>query len=81
MKKFASAQKFRVVSTGNVSFYTTAKQIRAGIGDNSTFNSATLAALNSLERTKFAIGAGFGDQAASGVAGMWYGVNVQIDMQ
>lgn len=80
MKKFASAQKFRVVSTGNVSFYTTAKQIRSGIGDNTAFNSATLAALNSLERTKFAGGA-IGEQAATGVAGMWYGVNVQIDMQ
>lgn len=80
MKKFASAQKFRVVSDGKVSFYTTAKQIRSGIGDNTAFNSATLAALNSLERTKFA-GGGIAEQAATGVAGMWYGVNVQIDMQ
>lgn len=48
MKQYPQATKFRVI-IGEVSLYTTAKQIRRGIGDFEHCNAAVQKALNSLE--------------------------------
>lgn len=68
--KFSSAQRFRVVS-GSVSFYTTAGQIRKGLGDFIDFNSAAQTALTALEE---------GHTTCTGIAGRWRNVDVQLDV-
>jgi hypothetical protein len=70
--KFKNSQKLRVIING-VSMYSTAKQVRWGVGDFITVNAAIAAALRALENTK-------GDQdAACGLCGSWNGFQVQID--
>ena len=77
IKRFKQSQKFRVC-IGNVSFYATAKQIRYGVGDFTTCNAATQKALDALEFTRS--GDGFADQCAVGIAGVWEGINVQLNI-
>jgi hypothetical protein len=77
MFRFPMSKKFRIVS-GSVSFYATAKQIRYGIGDFAKFNAATQKALDALEFTKS--GSGVADQAAVGIAGVWEGLDVQLNI-
>lgn len=76
IKRFPGTQKFRVIS-GPVSIYTTANKIRNGLGDFVQFNAATQKALDALEFT--CSGQGAADQCATGIAGTWEGLNVQID--
>jgi hypothetical protein len=75
--KFKQGQRFRVI-VGNVSFYTTAKQIRDGVGDFMQCNSATREALRALQNTRS--GSGVADQCAVGLAGTWEGLQVQINV-
>ena len=75
IKRFKQTQKFRVI-VGDVSFYTTARQIRDGVGALGPCNAALQKALDALEYeyTKS------GTVAACGIAGIWEGLNVQLDI-
>ena len=64
--------------TGDVSFYTTAKDIRSGVGANTRCNQAVAEALRQLERTRD--GAGAAEQSAVGLSGHWHGMSVQLDI-
>lgn len=73
---FTSNTKFRVVS-GNVCFYTSAKQIRAGVGGFLSFNLAAMEALQAFENYR----AGDGVEASStGLGGTWQGHQIQLDV-
>jgi cystathionine beta-lyase/cystathionine gamma-synthase len=76
IKRFQDLQKLRVVTNG-VSFYTTAQQVREGVGDLGRFNSATRQCLEALEITRS------NDDVmacASGLAAIYEGIQIQIDM-
>ena len=77
IKRFKQAQRFRV-NVGEVSFYATARQIRAGVGDFTKCNAATQKALDALEFTRS--GTSAADQTACGLAGTWEGLQVQLNM-
>jgi hypothetical protein len=77
VKRFKQTQKFRVI-VGEVSFYSTAKQIRNGVGDFIKCNAATQKALDSLEYIRS--GTGAADQCTSGLAGTWEGLQVQLNI-
>ena len=77
IKRFKQTQKFRVI-VDRACFYVTAKQIRSGVADFGTCNAATQKALDALEFTRS--GPGAADQCASGIAGTWEGLNVQLDV-
>ena len=70
--------KLRVIM-GPASWYTTAKQIREGVGDLLQCNCALIEALIALELTRS--GTGTAEQATSGISGHWRGLNVQLDIQ
>ena len=75
MYRYNLTQRFRVI-VGDACFYATARQIRAGVGDFGRCNAATQKALDALEYIKS--GAGVADQCASGIAGTWENLNVQL---
>lgn len=77
IKRFKQSQKFRVI-VGPACFYATAKQIRYGVGDFTLCNAATQKALDALEFTRS--GDGLADQCASGIAGTWEGLTVQLNL-
>jgi hypothetical protein len=77
MYRFKQAQRFRVI-VGAACFYATAKQIRNGVGDFMTCNAATQKALDSLEFQRS--GSGIADQCATGLAGTWEGLNIQLNV-
>ena len=77
VKRFKQTQRFRV-NVGEVSFYSTAKQIRNGVGDFTKCNAATQKALDSLEYIRS--GTGAADQCTSGLAGTWEGLQVQLNV-
>ena len=70
--------KLRVIM-GPASWFTTAKQIRDGVGDLLQCNCALIEALIALERTRS--GTGAADQSTVGIAGQWHGLNVQLNIQ
>jgi len=70
--RFKQSQKFRVI-VGLASVYTTAKQIRYGIGDLPKCNAAVQKALDALEYSR-------NTQGESGIKGTWEGLQVQLDM-
>jgi hypothetical protein len=74
--KFKQTQKFRVVING-VSFYTTAKAIRDGVGDFTSVNLGIQQALAALENSKG--GAGIADQCTVGIAGTWSQHQIQLN--
>ena len=78
MTQLSDNTKFRVI-VGPVSWYTTAKQIREGVGDLLQCNCALIEALIALERTRS--GASPLGQTTIGVSGDWRGLNVQLDIQ
>lgn len=65
--------KIRIIS-GKVSFFTTAKQIREGVGDDYYFNSAVQTALMSLEdsTTKMV--------KPTGIVSAWLGFPIQLNI-
>lgn len=77
IKRVKQTQKFRVI-VGVACFYATAKQIRANVGDFARCNAAVQKALDSLEFTRS--GEGTAEQCASGIAGVWEGLDVQLTM-
>ena len=76
IKRFKPTQKFRVI-VGDVSFYATARQIRAGVGDFTKCNAAAQKALDSLEYTRSCGGV---LSSTVGQAGTWEGMNVQLNI-
>ena len=77
IKRFKQTQRFRVI-VGPACFYATATQIRNGVGDFTKCNAATQKALDALEFTRS--GSGIADQCASGLAGTWEGLQVQLTL-
>ena len=75
--RFEQNQKFRVIIS-DVSFYTTATEIRRGVGDTAKPNEAIRKCLDALEFQRS--GSGVADQCASGLGGTWEGFNVQLDL-
>lgn len=75
--RFKQTQRFRVI-VGSACFYATAKSIRAGVGDFNQCNAATQKALDALEFTRS--GRGAAEFAAVGIAGVWEGLNVQLNV-
>lgn len=75
--RFKQNVRFRVI-VGHACFYSTAKQIRSGVGDFSQCNAAVQKALDALEFTRS--GTGAADRAATGIAGVWEGLNVQLNL-
>lgn len=81
IKRFKQSQRFRVIVGDTVyaaCFYANAKQIRNGVGDFAKCNAATQKALDSLEFTRS--GTGIADQCATGLAGTWEGLQVQLTL-
>lgn len=81
IKRFKQSQRFRVIVGDTVyaaCFYATAKQIRSGVGDFVKCNAATQKALDSLEFMRS--GEGVAEQCATGLAGTWEGVPVQLTL-
>jgi hypothetical protein len=72
--KLKNSTKFRIVTNGDMSFYTTAKQIRDGVGSSMYFNTAVIDALLALENVRKA------DVKPIGLLGSWIGYNIQIDI-
>ena len=69
---FKQTQRFRVIING-VSFYTTAKAIRAGVGDFTKVNEAIRNAMGALEFLR-------ASDPAVGLVGSWQGYAVQLSM-
>ena len=74
MKKIKQNAKIRIVS-GDISFYTTAKQIRENVGSSSYFNEACLSALKALEKTQVKK-----EQNPIGILGNWINYQIQLDL-
>ncbi|MBT6470920.1 MAG: hypothetical protein HOK52_06630 [Candidatus Marinimicrobia bacterium] len=66
--------KIRII-VDYVSFYTTAKEIRQGLGTFDNFNDAARSALNSLETMRNS-----GGVSPSGLCGKWLGFDIQLDI-
>lgn len=77
MTRFNQTQKFRIIIS-NISFYSTAGDIRRGVGDTAKPNAAIQKCLDALEFQRS--GSGVADQSASGLSGTWEGFNVQLDL-
>jgi hypothetical protein len=77
IKRFKKTQKFRVI-VGDSCFYSTASQIRNGVGDFVKCNASVQKALDSLEYIRS--GNGIADQCSVGLSGTWEGLNVQINV-
>lgn len=77
MTRFNQTQKFRIIIS-NISFYSTAGDIRRGVGDTAKPNAAIRKCLDALEFQRS--GSGVADQCASGLSGTWEGFNVQLDL-
>ena len=77
VKRFPQSKKFRVI-VGSACFYATAKQIRWGVGDFTKCNAAVQKALDALEFMRS--GNGVAEQCASGLAGTWEGLQVQLNV-
>lgn len=69
--KLTPSQKLRIIIRG-IHLYTTAKQVRSGIGDSITQNLAVQGAVKALETSR--------SDGAVGLVGTWEGYQVQVDM-
>ena len=77
IKRLKQSQKMRIIIEG-VGIWTTAKQIRGGIGCFTQQVAAAQKALDALEFTRS--GTGSADRCATGLCGTWEGLQVQIDI-
>jgi len=71
--KLKQSTKIRVIS-GEVSFFTTVKQIREGVGSNFYFNEAVISALKSFEDSTSKL------VKPSGIASTWIDFPIQLDI-
>lgn len=69
--KFTGSQRFRVI-VDKVSFYTTAKSIRDGVGDMTILNGAVRQAIEELELHRA--------DGSVGLAGTWNRYAIQLSM-
>ena len=69
--KFTGSQRFRVI-VDKVSFYTTAKSIRDGVGDMTILNGAVRQAIEELELHRA--------DGSVGLAGTWNRYQIQLSM-
>jgi hypothetical protein len=76
IKRFASTRRFRVI-VGSACFYSTAGQIRSGVGDLVQCNDAVRSAMEALEYQRSGLGV---ESCAVGLAGVWEGLNVQLNL-
>lgn len=76
MFRFNPSYKFRVI-VGPACFYASAHEIRNGVGDFMQCNAAVQKALAALELTRS--GTGIAEQSVTGIAGVWEGLNVQLN--
>lgn len=76
IRRFRKNQTFRVVTQG-VHFFTTAKQIRQGVGDECRTNASIQKALESLEFTRSGKDLG---AISNCISGRWEDRMVQIDI-
>jgi len=76
IKRFKQTQRFRVI-VEQACFYATARQIRAGVGDFTQCNAAVQKSLDALEYYRSGTGI---ESAATGHAGVWEGLNVQLNI-
>lgn len=74
MKKLKSSQKVRVIANG-ISFWSTVKAIRWGVGSNSNLNYALNIALDILSNDRMIPGL-----CPTGMAGSWGGYSIQLDI-
>ena len=72
---FSPHTRFRVIS-GNVSFNTTAYEIRNGVGGLTSFNLAAMEALQAFENYRSGDGV---ESCSTGLAGTWHGVQIQLN--
>jgi hypothetical protein len=77
ISRFAQTAKFRIIS-GNVSFLTTAKMIRSGVGEFAEFNAAVQKSLDALEYQR---SCSIPHNSCSGISGIWQNIPVQIDVR
>ena len=76
IKRYKSTQRFRVI-VGDACFYSTARDIRNGVGDFMKCNAAVQKALDSLEYQR----SGNDILACStGLAGTWENLQVQLNV-
>jgi hypothetical protein len=66
------------VRINGICFHSTVRQIRAGVGSEYKTNAALQKAVDALEFQRSCPNIG---SAVSGIAGIWEGFNVQIDIQ
>ena len=74
MKRVPQSTKVRVIVNG-VHFYSTAKQIRNGVGDHYPTNAAVQKCLESIEYYNST-----NSISCRGLVGVWEGLNVQLDL-
>lgn len=74
--KFKQAQRFLAIVDG-ISFYTTAKQIRDGVGNRVSINRALREAMRSLQDMRSGTDV---TSCASGLGGNYEGYQIQLDM-
>lgn len=77
MNRFEKTQKFRI-TISDIPFHATASDIRAGAGYTTRQNAAIQQCLDALEFQRS--GTGIADQCTCGIAGIWEGYNVKIDI-
>jgi hypothetical protein len=77
IRRFRQTQRFRVV-VDRACFYAQAREIRNGVGDLMQCNAAVQKALDALEYTRS--GSGAAEAAACGIAGVWEGLGVQLNV-
>lgn len=75
--RFKASQKLRIIISG-VAVYTTAGQIRNGLFGYTNQVAASQKALETLEFSRDNAGGALA--AATGLAGTWEGLQVQLDM-
>jgi GTP cyclohydrolase III len=75
--RFTKDAKFRVI-INDISFFSTAGDIRRGVGDTAKPNAAIQKCLDALEFIRS--GEGAAEQCAHGLAGKWEGFSVQVDL-
>jgi hypothetical protein len=77
IKRLKPSQKLRIIISG-VGIWTTARQVRSGIGCFTKQVAATQKALDALEGMRS--GEGTAEQCAIGLNGTWEGLQVQLDI-
>lgn len=72
-----NTQRLRVIING-VSFFSTVRQVRDGVGDFTKVNAAAAEALTALELTRASDG--IAEQCTVGLSGTWHGFQVQLNI-